>query len=1055
MVLSDLSIRRPVLATVMSLLLIVIGLIAFSQLTLRELPDIDPPVVSVQVDYPGASAAVVESRITQVLEDAVAGIEGVDLIESSSRNGRADVSMEFTLSRDIESAANDVRDAVSRVIDRLPEEADPPQVAKVSADAEPIMFLYVASAERDILGLTDYAERYLLDRFSSISGVASARLGGGQRYAMRVWLDRTALAARGLTVNDVESALRRENVELPAGQLESSTRDFILRMSRAYQTPEDFSALVLANGRDGSPVRLGDVAQVGREAAERRAWFRGNGEPQVGFQIIKTSTANSIDVARAVRAELDAINATLPPDISMGVAFDSTQFIEVAVFQVWKTLAEALVLVLIVIWLFLGSVRAALVPAVTLPVCLTAAFIALWAFGFSINLLTLLAIVLSIGLVVDDAIVVLENCQRRVDLGEPRLVAARRGTRQVAFAVIATTAVLIAVFVPVAFLEGNNGRLFRELAVALAGAIAISAFVALTLTPMMCSLLLEPHRPESGSFAAKVDGVLARITAAYRRSLERHVGRTGVFAAIVVGAMLLSALLFRIVPTELAPPEDRGSFFVSVAGPEGAGFDYTVKQMQQVESILLDNAKEDGAIHRVIARVPGGFGGGQQDMHTGNAIVLMKLWDERDVTTNDAVNDVRVQLSAVPGVVARPIARSGLTRSRGGQQFQVVLGGPDYAELAQWRDALLKEMESNPQMFGADSDYKETRPQLRIDINRERAAALGVSVQDVGRTLETMMGSRRVGTYVDGGEEYDVILQAQNDDRATPQDLDGLYVRSSAGQLIPMASLVTFRELAEPGSLNRFNRLRAITISASLAPGYTLGEATAWVEGAAERVLPSNAQLGWKGEAREAQQSSAAILFAFAMALLIVYLVLAAQFESFAHPFVIMLTVPLAVLGALFGLWSMHLLSLAGLWGPGASINLFSQIGLIMLVGLAAKNGILIVEFANQLRDEGRSVREAVIEASSIRLRPILMTSIATVAGALPLMFGGGAGSASRNAIGIVIVFGVALSTFLTLYVIPALYQRVAPYTKAPEARGRELDRLETLHVDVDGEAKA
>ncbi len=1048
MVLSDLSIRRPVLATVMSLLLIVIGLIAFSQLTLRELPDIDPPVVSVQVEYPGASAAVVESRITQVLEDAVAGIEGVELIESSSRNGRSDVNMEFTLSRDIESAANDVRDAISRVADRLPEEATAPEVGKVSADAEPIMFLYIASPDRDVLALTDYAERYVLDRLSSISGVASARITGGQRYAMRLWLDRTALAARGLTVNDVESALRRENVELPAGQLESSTRDFLLRLSRAYESPEEFSALVLANGSDGQPVRLGDVARVAREAEESRAWFRGNGDPQVGFQVIKTSTANALDVARAVREEVDVVAASLPKDISFGVAFDSTQFIEVAVDRVWRTLAEAMVLVLIVIWLFLGSARAALVPAVTLPVCLTAAFIALWAFGFSINLLTLLAIVLSIGLVVDDAIVVLENCQRRVDLGEPRLVAARRGTKQVAFAVIATTAVLVAVFVPVAFLEGNNGRLFRELAVALAGSIVISAFVALTLTPMMCSVLLEPHRPASGSFSARVDGVLNRITNAYRRTLERNVNHTWIFAGVALSAMVLSVVLFRVVPSELAPPEDRGSFFVSVAGPEGAGFDYTVEQMKQVESILLENIGDEGPIQRVIARVPGGFGGGAQDMHTGNAIVLMNLWDDRDISTNEMVDQLRGPLSEVPGVVTRPIVRSGLTRSRGGQQFQFVLGGPEYAELAEWRDELLKEIESNPGMFGADSDYKETRPQLRIDVNRERAAALGVSVQDIGRTLETMMGSRRVGTYVDGGEEYDVILQAQRDDRATPQDLESLFVRSAAGPLIPMASLVTLRELAEPGSFNRFNRLRAITISASLAPGYTLGEATQWVEETAARVLPARAQVGWKGEARESKEGRSAIFFAFAMALLIVYLVLAGQFESFAHPFVIMLTVPLAVLGALFGLWSMHLLSLAGMWGAGASINLFSQIGLIMLVGLAAKNGILIVEFANQLRDEGRSVRDAVIEASSIRLRPILMTSIATVAGALPLMLGGGAGSASRNSIGVVIVFGVALSTFLTLYVIPALYLRVAPYTSAPESRGRELARLETLHAD-------
>lgn len=1053
MVLSDLAIRRPVLATVASLLLIVLGLIAFSQLSLRELPDIDSPVVSVQTEYAGASAAVIESRITQVIEDAVAGIEGIDLIESSSRNGRSDVSMEFTLDRDIEAAANDVRDAVSRVVDRLPDEAEAPQVARVSADAEPIMFLNLASPRLDILELTDFAERNVLDRLSSIPGVAAVRLGGGQRYAMRIWLNRSALVARNLTVGDIEAALRRENVELPAGRLESATRDFTLRLSRAYQTPEDFRALVLTTGRDGRPVRLGEVAQVEREAAERRAWFRGNGEPQVGFQIIKTSRANAIEVARAVRAEVEAINEGLPADVSLGVSFDSTEFIEVAVDRVWQTLGEALVLVLLVIFVFLGSVRAALVPAVTLPVCITASFIALWLFGYSINLLTLLAIVLSIGLVVDDAIVVLENCQRRVDLGEPPIVAARRGTRQVAFAVIATTAVLIAVFVPMAFLEGNNGRLFRELAVALAGAIAISAFVALTLTPMMCSLLLRPHKPIGGGIAERIDRTLGRVTEAYRRSLDGQIHRSGLFVGIVAAALFATWGLFTLVPKELAPPEDRGSFFVSVAGPEGAGFDYTVAQMKQIESILLGGIGEDGPLHRVIARVPGGFGGGvNEEMHTGNSIVILRPWDERELTTNDVVNRFRGELAEVPGVVARPIARSGLTRSRGGQQFQVVLGGPDYVQLTQWRDLLLREMENNPALFGADSDFRETRPQLRIDINRERAAALGVSLQDIGRTLETMMGSRRVGSFVEGGEEYDVILQARIDDRQTPDDLGNLFVRAGSGQLVPLASLVTLRELAEPGSLNRFNRLRAITISASLAPGYTLGEATEWVEQAANRVLPAEAQIGWRGEAREQQQSSANVYFAFLMALLIVYLVLAAQFESFAHPFVIMLTVPLAVLGALFGLWSMGLLAAIGWWGPGASLNLFSQVGLIMLIGLAAKNGILIVEFANQLRDEGRNVREAILEASAIRLRPIVMTSLATVAGALPLMLADGAGSASRSSIGIVVVFGVALSTLLTLYVIPALYLRVAPYTRAPEARARELEQLERLHVD--GEAR-
>jgi len=647
--LSETSIRRPVLATVMSLLLIVIGAVAFSQLTLRELPDIDPPVVSVQVEYPGASAAVVESRITQVIEDAVAGIEGVDTIESGSRTGRADVSLEFTLDRDIESAANDVRDAVSRVVDRLPDEAEAPQVAKVSADAEPIMFLNLASPRLGILSLTDFAERNIVDRLSSIPGVAAVRLGGGQRYAMRIWLDRSAIAARGLTVEDIEAALRRENVELPAGRLESSTRDFTLRMSRAYQTPDDFRALAVAPGRDGRPVRLGDVARVEREAAERRAFFRGNGQPQVGFQIIKTSTANAIEVARAVRAEVEVINRTLPTDVTLGVSFDSTEFIEVAVNQVWQTLGEALVLVLIVILVFLGSVRAALVPAVTLPVCITASFIALWLFGYSINLLTLLAIVLSIGLVVDDAIVVLENCQRRVDLGEPRLVAARRGTRQVAFAVIATTAVLIAVLVPMAFLEGNNGRLFRELAVALAGAIAISAFVALTLTPMMCSLLLQPHRPTDGGLAARIDRALKGVTEAYRRSLDQHLHRVGVFGGVVAVAVLATGALFLLVPKELAPPEDRGSFFVSIAAPEGAGFDYTVQQMEKVQDILLEGTGEEGPLHRVISRVPGGFGGGvNEEMHTGNNIVILRPWDERDVSTAEVVALNTAQAAASP-----------------------------------------------------------------------------------------------------------------------------------------------------------------------------------------------------------------------------------------------------------------------------------------------------------------------------------------------------------------------------------------------------------------------
>jgi multidrug efflux pump len=1039
MLLSDVSIKRPVFATVMSLILIVLGVVSFSRLPLRELPDVDPPVVSVDTTYTGASAAVVESRITQVLEDAISGIEGVDLITATSRNGRSDINIEFTLTRDIEGAANDVRDAISRVANRLPEDVDPPQVAKRDSDSSPIMFLNLSAPDMGAEQLTDYADRNLVDQFSSIDGVSSVFIGGGKRYAMRVWLDADALSARGLTADDIGTALRRENIELPGGSIESETREFALRVMRGYQTPESFAGLVVGKGSDGHVITLGEVAKVELASEERRAFYHGNGVPQIGLAIVATSTANSLAVAHNVRALAARIEPTLPQGMQISIPYDTTVFTDAAVHEVYKTLAEAIVLVLLVVFVFLGSVRAALIPAVTVPVCVTAAFIALYACGFSINQLTLLSLVLSIGLVVDDAIVVLENCQRRTDLGEPPLLAAQRGTRQVAFAVIATTVVLIAVFLPIAFMEGNTGRLFRELAVAVAGAVAISGFVALTLTPMMCSILLRPHTHRKG-FNNWVNQRLDTLTGWYRGLVGRVIGRGWLLAAAILATFVASGLLFKMVPSELAPAEDRGDFNVMVTAPEGAGFDYMVTQMEVVEKRLLAYSGDNGPVSRVIVRVPGGFGGQGSAMNTGRATLFLHPWEQRDVSTQEVMEDVRKALADIPGVRITADVRQGLVRG-GGRPVQMVLRGPTYETIAQWRDRMLARMEGNPRLLNIDSDYKETLPQFRIEIDKARAADLGVPVEAIGSTLQIMLGSLRAGTYEKDGEEYYVVMQAPLQNRRDLDDISGLYVRSvTSGKLIPLSNLVGLTEYAEAGTLSRFNRMRAITLSAGLAPGYTVGEALDYMRGIAAEELPPEAQIDYKGESREFMKSSGAVFFTFGMALLVVFLVLAAQFESFLHPLVIMLTVPLAMLGALLGL---------AIWG--VSLNLYSQIGIVMLVGLAAKNGILIVEFANQLRDEGMAVAEAIVEASAVRLRPILMTSVAMICGAIPLMLSSGAGAASRESIGVVVVFGVAFSTLLSLFVVPAFYALLAPYTRSPEAVAHELAKLDAEVPPVGG----
>ena len=1027
MFISDPFIKRPVFAVVISLLLITFGIVSFTRLSLREFPDIDPPVVTVSVDYPGASAAIVESRVTQIIEDRISGVGGINFIESTSEDGRSRVTIEFTVGVDVDAAANDVRDKISGVLDNLPEEADPPEVQKVDSSDEVIIWLSLVGDGKTVPELTDYAQRYLVDQFSIIDGVSQVRVSGAQTYAMRVWLDRAALAARGLTAGDVEDALRAENVELPAGSIESADREFTIRQARVFRTAEDFDKLVIARGADGYLIRLSDVARVERGAEEDRTFFRGNGVPQVGLGIIKQSTANTIDVARAAQAKAGQINATLPPGLRIEERYDTSVFVERAVHEVYVTLGIAILLVVIVIYLFLGSLGATVIPAVAAPLSLIASFTVLLVMGFSINILTLLALILAIGIVVDDAIIVVENIVRRIkEEGETPLVAAYRGAQQVGFAVVATTLTLIAVFLPITFLEGDIGRLFSEFAITMAAAIAFSGVIALTLSPMLASKFLKREEKENRVTHA-IDRGFEKIRIRYRSFLEKTLARPFIVLIVFAGVIAAMVTFYKVTPSEYTPREDRGAFFINVDGPEGASFSYMKDYMDEIER-RLQPFVESGEIESLLVRAPRAFGA-VSSFNNGFIVAVLSDWGTRR-NAYDIMDDVRARLSDLTGVRAFPIMRSGF-RGSTGKQVRFVLGGGTYEELRQWRDILFEKINAdNPGFVGLDSDYKETKPQVEVIVNYDRAAALGVTVSNLGRTLETMLGSRRVTTYIDDGEEYDVIIEGAREAQRTLTDLQNIYVRSEQGALIPLSNLVTLEELADSPRLTRFNRVRSITIEADLEKGYTLGEALTHLETLVREHLPENAVYDYKGPSRDFKYSAGSIYFVFLLGILVMYLVMAAQFESFIHPLVILSTIPLAMAGALAGLFFMD-----------QTLNIFTQIGLIMLVGLAAKNGILIVEFANHLRDEGKAFHDALMEASELRLRPILMTSVTAMAGAVPLILTGGAGSETRIAIGIVIFFGVAAATFFTLFVVPAAYQFFSRRTGSPGDVARRLAR--------------
>ena len=1041
MVLSDISIKRPVFATVISLVILVLGLAAFTKLPIREYPAIDPPIVSVTTVYKGASNDVVESRITELVEAAVSGIEGVRAITSQSREERSQVVIEFRIDRDVDAAAADVRDRVARIRARLPEAAENPVVAKVDSDARAIVFFSLTSERMNQMELTDFARRNLVDKLSIVPGVAQVQISGERRFAMRIWLDRAAMAARQLTVADVETAIRRQNIELPAGRIESSQREFTVKTDSRLQTPDQFRNIVVTS-RGGYPVRIGEIGRVEIAPEDDRSEMRTNGRTAVGLGILRQSTANTLTVAEGAKREMERLREAMPDGTGYIVSYDESLFIKQSIYEVMHALGIGVLLVIGVIFFFLRSVRATIIPTVAIPVSIIGSFTIMAAMGFSLNVLTLLALVLAIGIVVDDAIVVLENIHRRIELGEPPLLAALRGSRQIAFAVISTTLTLIAVFVPISFMEGNIGRLFTEFGIALAASVIFSGMVALTLSPMMCSKFLKAHEGESFLYRV-TEPIFVAMNNGYGFLLRHTLGMPAVVIALALGISSLAYVLFTILPKELTPPEDRGAMWIQIFTPEGASLGFTREQVLRIEQ-TVQPLVEQGQVQAVMANLAPSFAR-PAPVNVANVFVRLKPWEERTRSQQDMMRELSPKIAAIPGAFAR-VSSPGTLGQRGDPSpILFVIGGSDYETLRGWRDRVLDRIRTDPRFVNPDSNYRENKPELRVRIDRAKAADLGVTIDDIGRTLETMFGSREINTYVDRGEEYKVIMQARAEDRATPSDLASIFVRSqTTRELIPLSNVVVLVEAAGPQELNRVDRLRSITIRSQLAPGFTIAEGLETLERIVREDLPPEVRISYQGTSREFKESSNSLMITFGLALVVVFLVLAGQFESWIHPFVIMLAVPLAVTGGL-----------GALWMTGISLNIYSQIGMILLVGLMAKNGILIVEFSNQLRDEGRTVHDAVLEASVARLRPILMTSIATICGAVPLAAAHGAGAESREAIGWVIIGGVSFATLLTIFVIPAFYLVLAPFTKPMNAIAQRLTQMESDHRHGSGHGHA
>ncbi|MGH9366987.1 MAG: efflux RND transporter permease subunit [Thermoanaerobaculia bacterium] len=1002
--LSETSVRRPVLATVMSLTILLFGTISFFRTPVREYPNIDPPIVSITTVYRGAAPNVVEAEITEPIEEELATIEGVKLLRSSSQEQVSRITIEFVLSRNVDQAANDVRDKLSRVRGRLPQEADEPIVAKIDTNASAVMWLALYGEGFSNLQVSDVANVVLKERLQRMPGVGSVIVGGERRYAMRVWLDPARLAAYGLTVVDVDKAIRGQNAEIPSGRVEGEGREFSVRTRGDLSDAEQFGAIFLAQRGDRA-VRLSDVADVRVGAEDDRTIVRYNGQPAVGLGIVKQASASTLQVAAEIKEKLPQLREVVPKGMKLEVAYDSSLFIEDSISEVRSTLLLAMALVVAVIFLFLKSPTATLIPTLAIPVSIVGAFTVVYFAGFTINILTLLALVLAIGLVVDDAIVMLENVYRHMEMGKTRLQAAYDGAKEIGFAIVATTVALVAIFVPVAFLRGNVGRLFNEFGMTVAVAVLISGFVALTLTPMLCSRILRGHESE-GRLARFVQRGFDALDRGYERLVTGALSRRRVVLAVTAAALVAIVFLFRILPSELTPTEDRGTIVGVVVAPEGSTLAYTDRYARQLEQIYLSVPEKAGLFTAI-----GLVGEGPGRVTDGFFFLPLKPHGERERSQQEVVHDLFPKLFAVPGVLAFAINPPSLGGQFSATPVQYILQAPTYQDLRPAVAAMMEEVSKLPYFLNLDTDLKLNTPQIELAIDRARASALGVSVSDIGTTLQTLLGGRESTLFRRGDKQYKVMLQVHPTERATPRAIEDLYLRGNGG-LFQMTNVVAAKETVSPKELNHFNRIRSAKITANLAPGVALGTALDDLDRIAKDRLPPGVRTDLDGESREFRESSGNLYFLFGIAVVFIFLVLAAQFESFAHPLTILLTVPLAVFGALL---TLKLL--------GMSLNIYSQIGLILLIGLVTKNAILIVEYANQLREkQGLEVREAAGRAARIRLRPILMTSLATIFGTLPIALGLGAGADSRKPLGVAIVGGLFFSTLLTLVVVPVVY---------------------------------